>query len=614
MAKRRVAISLHNLSSSMKLVKRAGIQQVVFEIARKTLTTNHQSYEFIPIFHLPLCNPAKTPMFRPTHFNASNTVLKATLEEIGLSVESVVKTFPFTEPLLENDIASYEKRCIEEIASCDIFFEPALADIRNVVDAAKKLNPKLVSGICVHDMVPMVYPEYIDDHMRGWFSIQYIECINSVDFCVCVSRNTAIDTQRYMASYAPSSSQIFYNSLPTPARGAMQNSSKKTDVLATAYPQLQGKRIALSVATIEPRKNISLVLQAFKKFTILFPTLAKNSLLVLVGAKGWEDHTQLDRLIKDLNSNILVTGYLTSELLEAFYQSAEVCLTPSHYEGFGIPVADAIARGPRVITSINSSLPEASRLGASYTDPANSDELACLLAAAFQQGAKEPPTDFTNHEYNSNWDDYNKSLIKIFDSIMSREGIYPTNKFKPNKLNIGFDISQESLLLRAAKKQHPNDQYRLQNYIAFFKGLRTTLDFRADQALISLYQSIEDQLANGYSLAPSENLEYLYFDELSHFILSSRAHINSNPALTSALKKGLRLVSLIQTSETDSLTDECLISKLQWSDLLLLESDQQLKHINEQTRPRCLVCPEAFKPSSNQLEYIEKLIGDYNFA
>jgi len=612
MAKRRIAISLHNLSSSKKSVRRAGIQQVVLQVAREVLTNTRTDLEFVPIFHLPLCNPENTPLFRPTHFNASKLVLEETLKELDISKEDLIKKFPFIDLLFKEKIDEYEKECINQIASCDIFFETALADVRNVTDAAKKINPSLLTGICVHDMVPIVYPEYIDDHMRGWFSIQYIECLHSVDFCVGVSRHTAIDTDRYMANHAPSKERIYYNALPTPKPGNKPSNSYR-NLLVTAYPQLQGKSISLSVATIEPRKNISLVLKAYKKFIKLFPELAKTNILVLIGAKGWENHKQIDQLIADLGSNVLVTGYVSDELLDSFYHHANTCLMPSHYEGFGIPVADARGRGAQVITCVNSSLPEASRLDAYYTDPSNEDELACLIATTLRHPNKNnSPTnkDSLGHQ---NWTDYFNGLIEILHTVTQTQTTTKTQTTSSSQVKkIGFDLSQDSVSLRRVNTQQISDIDTHHSFIARITGSEKTFDIRSNRRLAQFYQNLEQSTPQDLSVLPNLNQEHLYFDSLSHFVLSSRVHINSNPALTNALKKNLKLISLV--SKDSAKPDQYLASIVNWSDLMIFEDEDQLGYIDKNEHQRCLVRPELFKPTKSHIESLAQLIGGLTFA
>lgn len=100
-------------------------------------------------------------------------------------------------------------------------------------------------------------------------------------------------------------------------------------------------RYILSVATLEPRKNLSSLVTAYSK---LPSALKKTYPLVIVGAKGWDAPLAS-------TEHVYVCGYVDDEDLPALYQSASLLVFPSLYEGFGLPVAEAIASEIPVLTS-----------------------------------------------------------------------------------------------------------------------------------------------------------------------------------------------------------------------------------------------------------------------
>jgi len=112
----------------------------------------------------------------------------------------------------------------------------------------------------------------------------------------------------------------------------------------------------LSVGTLEPRKNLRKLLEAF---ALLPSSLRRRLMLVLVGKEGWDRRTTrspLKGLCKDLR--VLLTGYVKEEDLPYIYAAAEVLVFPSFYEGFGLPVLEAMAAGCPVIASNTSALKE----------------------------------------------------------------------------------------------------------------------------------------------------------------------------------------------------------------------------------------------------------------
>lgn len=113
-------------------------------------------------------------------------------------------------------------------------------------------------------------------------------------------------------------------------------------------------RFILHVGTLQPRKNIPTLLRAFRH-------LAHPSLhLVLVGGKGWM-HSEIDEHIEqlDLTGRVHFPGYVADAALPFWYAAAEALVYPSLYEGFGLPIVEAMACGTPVIAADTSSLPEA---------------------------------------------------------------------------------------------------------------------------------------------------------------------------------------------------------------------------------------------------------------
>lgn len=116
-------------------------------------------------------------------------------------------------------------------------------------------------------------------------------------------------------------------------------------------------RFMLFVGTIEPRKNLPILLRAY---AALPPTDRMAVHLILAGGKGWMSD-DVPRLIEQLglSDNVHMPGYVSDEELPLWYNAAETFVYPSVYEGWGLPVTEAMACGTPVITSNASSLPEA---------------------------------------------------------------------------------------------------------------------------------------------------------------------------------------------------------------------------------------------------------------
>lgn len=138
----------------------------------------------------------------------------------------------------------------------------------------------------------------------------------------------------------------------------------------------------LHVGTLQPRKNIPLLLEALARLN------RSETPLVLVGGKGWAYDAIFERVAAlGLSNRVRFAGYVADEALPLWYNAAAALVMPSLYEGFGLPVVEALACGTPVVAAGASSLPEAGGDVALYHDPRDPDELAARLAQTLDDPA-----------------------------------------------------------------------------------------------------------------------------------------------------------------------------------------------------------------------------------
>jgi alpha-1,3-rhamnosyl/mannosyltransferase len=131
----------------------------------------------------------------------------------------------------------------------------------------------------------------------------------------------------------------------------------------------------LAVGTLEPRKNLPRLIEAFGRL----PAALQDAYpLAVVGARGWQTGETLEAL-RSLGERAQILGYVSDAALAELYRRCAVFCYPSLGEGFGLPVLEAMAAGAAVVTSSVSSLPEVGGDAVEYADPRDVDSIAAAL-------------------------------------------------------------------------------------------------------------------------------------------------------------------------------------------------------------------------------------------
>jgi glycosyltransferase involved in cell wall biosynthesis len=143
-------------------------------------------------------------------------------------------------------------------------------------------------------------------------------------------------------------------------------------------------RYVLYAGALEPRKNIGGLLRAFESLPL---RVRKGCPLVLAGGRGWLDRRTIASIEKlEARGDVVATGYVYDDDLAAVYSGASLFVYPSFYEGWGMPVLEAMACGVPVITSSSSSLPEAAGDAAIMVDPHDEQALAREMEGVLADG------------------------------------------------------------------------------------------------------------------------------------------------------------------------------------------------------------------------------------
>jgi glycosyltransferase involved in cell wall biosynthesis len=215
-----------------------------------------------------------------------------------------------------------------------------------------------IRATTIHDLVPLRHPDWVHPQTYRMHSRKYEHAARTCNLIVVNSKFTAGEVvdllqfprERICVAY-PGVHPAYVVDGPTRDLGGLY---------------------VLTVATLERRKNLETLLQAMTIVRARHPELR----LAAVGAPGWQGPS-LDR------EGVLPLGYVEDEELAALYRGASVFVYPSRFEGFGIPIVEAMACGTPVVASAHPSLDEASGDAAPRADPESPEAFAAAIEAAF---------------------------------------------------------------------------------------------------------------------------------------------------------------------------------------------------------------------------------------
>ena len=260
-------------------------------------------------------------------------------------------------------------------AEAQCFWRKAGAEIETALDSPDVIHsnnffcpirlPKARLVYTLHDLAFLEYPEWTTEPNRlGCFTGVFHASLHA-DLIVAISDYSRRHFLKTFPHYPEDRAVVIY---PASRFSTRQNVSQPV-----MLPQLQQDRFWLNVGTLEPRKNHQRLLQAYAR---LKTRLGQSFPLVLVGGRGWlmNDFEQvIDAL--ELRQDVILLGYVDDDVLQWLYEHCFAFIYPSLFEGFGLPVLEAMGLGAPTITSNTSSLPEIVDSAGVLVDPLQVDAI-----------------------------------------------------------------------------------------------------------------------------------------------------------------------------------------------------------------------------------------------
>jgi len=234
------------------------------------------------------------------------------------------------------------------------------------------LPGKIKKLVTIHDLVWIRYPGSMK--RLGWlleFLLMPISLLLA-DQIISVSEFTADEIRKV---FRISAGKI--ETIPLAAYEYPEDHQHDSDVPS----EITKKDYFLFVGTPEPRKNLKRLLKAFSEFV---SEPGKTPRLYIVGGNGWGS-VKTSELVEELGlqRNVILLDHISDCALEQMYQHAMALVMPSLYEGFGLPILEAMSHGVPVITGNCSAMPEVAGDGALLVDPDSVAEIKASMSKLY---------------------------------------------------------------------------------------------------------------------------------------------------------------------------------------------------------------------------------------
>ncbi|MFV9504610.1 MAG: glycosyltransferase family 4 protein [Oscillochloridaceae bacterium umkhey_bin13] len=228
--------------------------------------------------------------------------------------------------------------------------------------------------LTVHDLTFLVHPECAEAGLRAYLSQAVPRALARTHMVLVDSQATANDLARLLGVTGPHV-RLLYPGVEPQFRPLPPEATEPVRQQLGLPAQF-----LLFVGTLEPRKNLVRLLEGFAQ-----ADLPASTALVIAGKRGWLYEEVFAKLAQlRLETRVRLLDFVTDEQLPALYNLAQAFVYPSLYEGFGLPVLEALACGTPVVTAKTSSLIEVAGQAAILVDPYDPTAIATGISTALQ--------------------------------------------------------------------------------------------------------------------------------------------------------------------------------------------------------------------------------------
>jgi len=239
----------------------------------------------------------------------------------------------------------------------DVFHSPAFIS---------PLGLDIPSIVTIHDLAFLKYPDTIIKYKRGFYNYMFNRAIENSAKIITPSD---FIKQELLESFECPEDKI---SVVYEGVSELFTPENDEEIISQCLTGLKiDKPFLMFTGIIEPRKNLENILMAFSK------SGCDDMLFVIAGKEGWMCESVFEIIQESgLNDRVIITGEISPSVLRVLYSSCIALIFATLYEGFGLPVLEAMACGAPVVTSNRSALPEVAGDAALFVDPENVEEIS----------------------------------------------------------------------------------------------------------------------------------------------------------------------------------------------------------------------------------------------
>lgn len=270
----------------------------------------------------------------------------------------------------------------------------------------KKSN--IASVVTIHDLIFLRYPQFYKYIDKAIYTYKFRQACLNADRIVAISKMTRSDIVSFF-NISPDKIDVIYQGCDASFKRKITETEenairRKYDI---QFPYI------LNVGSIEERKNLLLLIKAIKE-------IKEDIHVIAIGKRTPYTHL-VEKYIQEnnLESRVRILNNVPFNELPAFYQMASLFVYPSHFEGFGIPILEALHSNIPVIAATGSCLEEAGGPDSLYTNPNNEHELSSLIKSVFSDNTLADSMRTKGQEYIMQFEDKKLAddMINIYKQL-----------------------------------------------------------------------------------------------------------------------------------------------------------------------------------------------------